>query len=71
MLRFLVDHQEKKENFDPGNLLVMVQTRIRYQIYNTDLAFKLLRHRLNDQTQMNNIVIKKIKNFLAQFINES
>ncbi len=71
MLRFLVDHQEKKENFDPGYLLVMVQTRIRYKIYNTDLAFKLLRHRLNDQTQMNNIVIKKIKNFLAQYINES
>jgi hypothetical protein len=38
MLRFLVDHQEKKENFDPGYLLVMVQTRIRYKIYNTDLA---------------------------------
>jgi hypothetical protein len=67
MLRFLVDHQEKKENFDPGDLLVMVQTRIRYTTYNTDLDFKLLQHRLNDQTQMNNIVIKQIINFLTQY----
>ncbi len=59
--------KKKKISIQIMNLLVMVQTRIRYTTYNTDLDFKLLQHRLNDQTQMNNIVIKQIKNFLTQY----